>query len=228
MMNFCSLRHRGCRRCHPCYLSRYDMTLQFLRTLFLRTRNVHYCTLRAELLMALHDLEIQVRLRPRPFRWNRNLLYFWLPVDLNQLQFVAVATRLSAALLDLLSISFTFFFLINFGFECQYCSEANVCLEFQPLSPMGHDAAFVRIGSRFLRYQACLIGIGVFLFSAELVLSVSLIHKTCQLSLWLSRFASSRTSPLSTLATSSPGAWTLASEKRTSTSNDQENSRFEK
>lgn len=38
----------------------YDMVLQFLRTLFLRTRNVHYCTLRAELLMALHDLEVQV------------------------------------------------------------------------------------------------------------------------------------------------------------------------
>ena len=168
MMDFCSLRHRGCRRCYPCYLSRYDMTLQFLRTLFLRTRNVHYCTLRAELLMALHDLEIQVRLRPRPFRWNRNLLYFWLPVDLNQLQFVAVAARLSAALLDLLSISFTFYFLINFGFECQYCSEANVCLEFQPLSPMGHDAAGVRIGSKFLRYQACLIGIWeVFNFSVE-------------------------------------------------------------
>eukprot|EP00096_Caligus_rogercresseyi_P011921 TRINITY_DN4840_c0_g1_i1.p1 TRINITY_DN4840_c0_g1~~TRINITY_DN4840_c0_g1_i1.p1 ORF type:complete len:616 (+),score=211.95 TRINITY_DN4840_c0_g1_i1:27-1850(+) len=37
----------------------YDMILQFLRTLFLRTRNVHYCTLRAELLMALHELEIQ-------------------------------------------------------------------------------------------------------------------------------------------------------------------------
>merc|ERR1719464_1752372 len=37
----------------------YDITLQFLRTLFLRTRNVHYCTLRAELLMALHDLEVQ-------------------------------------------------------------------------------------------------------------------------------------------------------------------------
>lgn len=37
----------------------YDMVLQFLRTLFLRTSNVHYCTLRAELLMALHDLEIQ-------------------------------------------------------------------------------------------------------------------------------------------------------------------------
>lgn len=37
----------------------YDMVLQFLRTLFLRTNNVHYCTLRAELLMALHDLEIQ-------------------------------------------------------------------------------------------------------------------------------------------------------------------------
>lgn len=37
----------------------YDMVLQFLRTLFLRTRNVHYCTLRAELLMALHDAEVQ-------------------------------------------------------------------------------------------------------------------------------------------------------------------------
>lgn len=36
----------------------YDMVLQFLRTLFLRTRNTHYCTLRAELLMSLHDLEI--------------------------------------------------------------------------------------------------------------------------------------------------------------------------
>ena len=36
----------------------YDMVLQFLRTLFLRTRNVHYCTLRAELLMCLHDLDV--------------------------------------------------------------------------------------------------------------------------------------------------------------------------
>jgi len=36
----------------------YDMVLQFLRTLFLRTKNIHYCTLRAELLMALHDLEV--------------------------------------------------------------------------------------------------------------------------------------------------------------------------
>ena len=36
----------------------YDMVLQFLRTLFLRTRNVHYCTLRAELLMAFHDMKI--------------------------------------------------------------------------------------------------------------------------------------------------------------------------
>lgn len=36
----------------------YDMVLQFLRTLFLRTRNIHYCTLRAELLMSLHDLDI--------------------------------------------------------------------------------------------------------------------------------------------------------------------------
>lgn len=40
-------------------LQLYDMVLQFLRTLFLQTRNTHYCTLRAELLMALHDLEIQ-------------------------------------------------------------------------------------------------------------------------------------------------------------------------
>lgn len=39
-------------------LQLYDMVLQFLRTLFLRTRNNHYCTLRTELLMALHDLEI--------------------------------------------------------------------------------------------------------------------------------------------------------------------------
>lgn len=36
----------------------YDMVLRFLRTLFLRTRNRHYCTLRAELLMAIHDLEV--------------------------------------------------------------------------------------------------------------------------------------------------------------------------
>lgn len=41
----------------------YDMVLQFLRTLFLRTHNVHYCTLRAELLMALHDLEVQVSIQ---------------------------------------------------------------------------------------------------------------------------------------------------------------------
>lgn len=38
----------------------YDMVLQFLRTLFLRTKNIHYCTLRAELLMALHDLEVNL------------------------------------------------------------------------------------------------------------------------------------------------------------------------
>lgn len=37
----------------------YDTILQFLRTLFLRTKNVHYCTLRVELLMALHDADIQ-------------------------------------------------------------------------------------------------------------------------------------------------------------------------
>ena len=37
----------------------YDTILQFLRTLFLRTKNVHYCTLRVSLLMALHDAEVQ-------------------------------------------------------------------------------------------------------------------------------------------------------------------------
>ena len=37
----------------------YDTILQFLRTLFLRTKNVHYCTLRVELLMALHDSEVK-------------------------------------------------------------------------------------------------------------------------------------------------------------------------
>ncbi|XP_064649137.1 negative elongation factor B-like [Lineus longissimus] len=39
-------------------LKLYEMLLNFLRTLFLRTRNAHYCTLRAELLMALHDMDI--------------------------------------------------------------------------------------------------------------------------------------------------------------------------
>lgn len=37
----------------------YDTCLQFLRTLYLRTKNSHYCTLRVELLMALHDAEVQ-------------------------------------------------------------------------------------------------------------------------------------------------------------------------
>ncbi|XP_022672438.1 negative elongation factor B-like isoform X3 [Varroa jacobsoni] len=37
----------------------YDMVLQSLRTLFVRTKNVHYCTLRVELLMALHDADVQ-------------------------------------------------------------------------------------------------------------------------------------------------------------------------
>ncbi|KAJ9597284.1 hypothetical protein L9F63_011855, partial [Diploptera punctata] len=48
----------------------YDMVLQFLRTLFLRTRNIHYCTLRAELLMALHDLEDIISVDPcHKFTW---------------------------------------------------------------------------------------------------------------------------------------------------------------
>ena len=38
----------------------YDMLLQFLRTLFLRTRTIHYCTLRAEMLMALHEAEVNI------------------------------------------------------------------------------------------------------------------------------------------------------------------------
>jgi negative elongation factor B len=37
----------------------YDTIITFLRTLFLRTKNVHYCTLRVELLMALHDAEVK-------------------------------------------------------------------------------------------------------------------------------------------------------------------------
>uniref|UniRef100_A0A224YWI0 Negative elongation factor b n=1 Tax=Rhipicephalus zambeziensis TaxID=60191 RepID=A0A224YWI0_9ACAR len=37
----------------------YDMLVQIVRTVFRRTRNTHYCTLRVELLMALHDLEVQ-------------------------------------------------------------------------------------------------------------------------------------------------------------------------
>ncbi|XP_053212674.1 negative elongation factor B-like [Panonychus citri] len=37
----------------------YDTCLQFLRTLFLRTKNSHYCTLRVDLLMALHDADVQ-------------------------------------------------------------------------------------------------------------------------------------------------------------------------
>lgn len=36
----------------------YDLVLQFLRTLYLRTRYMHYCTLRAEVLMALHDTKV--------------------------------------------------------------------------------------------------------------------------------------------------------------------------
>ena len=36
----------------------YDTILQFLRTLYLKTKNVHYCTLRVSLLMALHDCEV--------------------------------------------------------------------------------------------------------------------------------------------------------------------------
>ncbi|CAH4030504.1 unnamed protein product [Pieris brassicae] len=50
----------------------YDMVLQFLRTLFLRTKNIHYCTLRAELLMTLHDAEVHPIISADPchkFTW---------------------------------------------------------------------------------------------------------------------------------------------------------------
>lgn len=37
----------------------YETIIQFLRSLFLRTKNVHYCSLRVDLLMALHDKDVQ-------------------------------------------------------------------------------------------------------------------------------------------------------------------------
>lgn len=37
----------------------YNLVLQFLRTLFLRTKQEHYCSLRAELLMAFHDADVK-------------------------------------------------------------------------------------------------------------------------------------------------------------------------
>ncbi|PIK62052.1 putative negative elongation factor B [Apostichopus japonicus] len=39
-------------------LQLYDMVIRFLKTLFVRSRNAHYCTLRAEILMSLHDSEV--------------------------------------------------------------------------------------------------------------------------------------------------------------------------
>lgn len=39
--------------------SLYDTCLQYIRTLFLSTKNSFYCSLRVDLLMALHDAEIQ-------------------------------------------------------------------------------------------------------------------------------------------------------------------------
>ena len=40
-------------------LQLYNVVLQFLRTLFVRTKDAHYCTLRVELLMAIHDLDVK-------------------------------------------------------------------------------------------------------------------------------------------------------------------------
>lgn len=37
----------------------YETIVQFLRTLFLKTKNVHYCSLRVEFLMVLHDRDVQ-------------------------------------------------------------------------------------------------------------------------------------------------------------------------
>jgi len=37
----------------------YNLVLQFLRTLFLRTKEEHYCSLRSELLMAFHDADVK-------------------------------------------------------------------------------------------------------------------------------------------------------------------------
>lgn len=37
----------------------YETMVQFLRTLFLKTKNIHYCSLRVEFLMALHDRDVQ-------------------------------------------------------------------------------------------------------------------------------------------------------------------------
>lgn len=39
--------------------SLYDTCLQYIRTLFLSTKNSFYCSLRVDLLMALHDAEVQ-------------------------------------------------------------------------------------------------------------------------------------------------------------------------
>ena len=37
----------------------YNLVLQFLRTLFIRTKEEHYCSLRGELLMAFHDADVK-------------------------------------------------------------------------------------------------------------------------------------------------------------------------
>lgn len=37
----------------------YETMVQFLRMLFLKTKNIHYCSLRVEFLMALHDKDVQ-------------------------------------------------------------------------------------------------------------------------------------------------------------------------
>lgn len=75
----------------------YDMVLQFLRTLFLRTRNVHYCTLRAELLMALHDLEVQEIISVDPchkFTWCLDACIREKNVDIKRSRELQVSRRI--------------------------------------------------------------------------------------------------------------------------------------
>ena len=89
----------------------YDMTLQFLRTLFLRTRNVHYCTLRAELLMALHDLEVQDIISVDPchkFTWCLDACIREKNVDVKRSR-------------ELQGLSF------HIPIKCQICSKSSPC-----------------------------------------------------------------------------------------------------
>ncbi len=47
----------------------YATLLQFLRTLYLRTNTSHYCTLRADIVMCLHDMESSICLSDRCYKF---------------------------------------------------------------------------------------------------------------------------------------------------------------